>query len=319
MKDSITFLNWQEVDAEDLNNFLVDNGRVFQRLSYLRSYGKPLHGLVAIKNGIIIGAFIYYIFRKHGIWGIHIPPYAHFFGPVIASEERTNVALLKSILNQVVRGNLVELKVSLDLEDILPFVELGGRCMAIQTHVVASTSNYSENSIHASKRRYLKKLLALLEKGLIKVKYGRECLDDILFLQRRTAEKSNFSAHEVSLQGIVNGLDDDEFFALAIYDNNNQPISGAFCPYDNEYAYHIINASVKHEDSLLNKSNILATFLAVQQAGLRGLKFDFEGSSIFGVAEFYRQMGGAPVILHRVQLSGNWKARLYYAAHSLVR
>lgn len=317
MSDKVSIYSWKEVDRDELETFLDDNGRVFQRLIYLSSYDKPIEGYVAIINGGLAGAFLYFHFTKHKVNGIHIPPYAHIFGPVIAKQHLGNADVWEGLLFAASNGNLLDLKIPLDGEDILPFVNIGGRCMAIQTHIVSETKNYTINSIHSSKRRYLKKLLKLLESGELKVVTGKECLEDVLELQRLTAEKSSFSSHQETLKKIVYGLQESEFFSLVVYDKYGLAISGAFCPYDSEYAYHIINASINHEDSLLNRSNVLLTFLAVQEAGRRGLKFDFEGSSIPGVAEFYRQMGGAPRIFQRIQFAGNWKARLYFASQIL--
>ncbi|MBI1305693.1 MAG: hypothetical protein GC181_03655 [Bacteroidetes bacterium] len=251
---------------------------------------------------------------KNKVKGAHIPPYAHVHGPVLDPTFYDNyIEILEGILKLAPPVPLVEFKVPVPNQDIIPFNELGAKVFATQTHLVQKDVKYGLEVIHSSKRRYLKKLLALLENGTLVLKEGRECIEDLIFLQDETAKRNNFRSNLPTIRKIISSLNENQYYCFVLYTKEGKPLSGAYCPHDNEFAYHLINASVNDDDNLLNKSNILTTYLAVSRAIDKGIGFDFEGSNISGIAGFYRMMGGVPTCFYRIEIAKNFIGKLYFA------
>ncbi len=298
--------------------FLKAQGRIFQQPEFLYAQPGELKVFWVEENGVICGALPLVLTKRFKIHGGHIPPYAHFFGPILDSNRKSDEGKILSILLDCISGlPFVELKIHLQDSDILEYVKRGALVRASQSHIVLENQTYDLASIHPSKRRYLKKLLTRLEKGDLRLTEGDEALDDLISLQKETGLKSGFNPSLPILKNILENLSKESYFALVLKTGSGELLSGAFCPFDRISAYHIINASLPHADPILNRSNILSTFLAVKKANDMGLNFDFEGSNIPGVANFYRMMGGQPFLMHRIQFTNSIPAKLLMSLKNL--
>lgn len=299
----------------EVARFLLDHGRVFQYPAFLNQVSSQWTALVLRQEEEILAVLPLVLSKRAGIQAAFIPQHAHVYGPVFSHEgEQQKASVVEALLKYTQKHALIEWKLPILDRDLLPFLASGCTVQATQSHLIAQGTVASMNLVHGSKRRYLKKLQQILEQGELQVKTGAACYADLIALQKRTAEKSGFQTNLKVLEKIITGLGEQHAYALVVYTASGEPLSGAFCPFDQHYAYHIINASVNHADSLLNKSNILSAYLAVQQALDKGLGFDFEGSNIPGVAQFYRMMGGVPTVFYRVQKANNWKGKLMFSS-----
>src|SRR5690606_26984552 len=104
--------------------------------------------------------------KKFGLRSFHIPPFAHQFGPVL-SKQYTHHAfeIISLLLSLLKREAHVDFKMFFPEEDALPFIDSGFTVSVTQTHIIKPSSDFGVDYIHSSKRRYLKKLIALLEEG----------------------------------------------------------------------------------------------------------------------------------------------------------
>lgn len=305
MSFKIEKISFQEFESEKgFNAFVREHGRVFQYPEFLKSFGSQFNIQCVYSENELVAIIPLVIITKWKLKGYHIPPYGHIYGPVFHST-------IKIDKNEVVKtyqergGKLpfLEWKMPSANEDILPYLAQGGKIIGTQTHIVSSKNTYSEKSIHSSKRRYLKKLSKLVDSGELKVISGKSSLEHVLQLQKMTGESRGFNTSDEVLLRITQNLREEDYFSMVVSTSEGKTLAGAFCPRDKYSSYHIVNASVKHEEPLLNKSNLLSTFLAVKDASDRGLDFDFEGSNIYGIAQFYRMMGGEPKIAQRIQFN----------------
>lgn len=299
--------------------FLVQNeGTVFQQFEFLKAFGEEVEFIIATKNDKICGVLPLVTTQKMGFKAYHRPPYAHIYGPLIGKTFiNESDVIISELLKNIDKFSLAEFKLPIQNQDILPYVNAGGTVLASQTHIISIDSNYSSDSVHSSKKRYLKKLSLELEKGNLKLYEGSDYNDQILSLQTQVAKNNNFRPYVSTLEKIMANLGEEQAYSLLITTADGQPIAGAFCPFDKYSAYHLINASIKHPDTLLNKTNILSTYLAISKAMSKGLSFDFEGSNIPGVASFYRMMGGQPKIHYRIQMPKTFLGRAYFLARQL--
>jgi hypothetical protein len=175
----------------------------------------------------------------------------------------------------------------------LVFKWLGFITRPITTFRISSTE-FDLESIHKSKRRYVKSLIKLLDEGSIKFVENADPLK-VIELQRNVAEKRGFSSKEHILQEVVGNANlRKNIWCMALSDLDGQYLAGCLAPFDKNTVYHLVNASKFHPDKLLSKANILLTFLLTKRAVDSGRIMDFEGSMLKGVEEFYRHFGGKP-------------------------
>jgi len=298
---------------DDLKNnnevilFLTEFGNIFQQINYLKAVGTCLQFSIVKYHNEIIGMLPVVISKKAGLSAIHIPPYTHIFGPILLDKfVKYYEEIVYSLISQIRITPLIELKIELNGQDINVFNMLRAKVIAVQTYIIAKDNEFNTQNLHPSKRRYLTKLLQALNNGELILKSGSECNKELLLLQVATAKKSGFTPSIKTLESIMEALSDSQSYALLICTSDGTPLAGAYCPFDANFAYYVVNASIEHPDPLFNRANILSTYLAIQIAKERGLGFDFEGSNVPSIANYYKQMGGQPKLFYRIQIANNW-------------
>lgn len=295
--------------------FIREEASIFQQPEFLTAAGTDLVIHVVLEDDHILGALSVVKVKKAGIIGYHRPPYVHLYGPVINSAYLTKAGgITELLLTELENRSVIEFKLRLQDHDLIPYLQSGATILATQGHMLEAGSKYSETTIHSSKRRYLKKLYKAVEGDDLRVETGPSTHDRLLWLQGQTADQNGFRSYSNVLERIMASLKEDQSYAFLISGKNEEPLAGSFCPYDRRFAYHLVNASTRHQNSLYNRANILSTYLSVEKAISMGLGFDFEGSNVPGVASFYRMMGGRPRILYRLQFSNNLTGRIFLAA-----
>lgn len=298
--------------SSEVEDFLLNNGTIFHSYAFLSTVGDEYQAIVIRedKSNNIAGVLPLVKTIKNRLKAFHIPPYAYKFGPVIDSTQAKYAGTIFKLMmeNTPLTGHL-DFSLNVFNDDLIPYIKAGFQITASQTHVFKRPMQENDiiKSIHHSKSRYIKKLIKLFDNDELKIIYGKECHEDLLKLQEETGKRGNFNPKLKKVKSIFDNLDEAQYYSLVIY-HNGQALAGAFCPYDKNYAYHLINASIRHKDSLLDKANFLSAYLSLRKAFELDLDFDFEGSSIPAVADFYRTMGGIPTINYRAQKSKS----LYY-------
>jgi len=296
-----------EAAIKGVEKTIISGLKIFQTYDWLSVSGNAVSAVICYDEKKRILAYLPLVeSTKFKVKGFHIPPYTPYFGPVILEADVFHKGqIVESILKPIKNSKHLDFVIPSGDEDIVSYSRLGFSIEASQTHIIEKEGAYSLSSIHGSKRRYLKKLLDMADSGRINIKYGRNCIEDLLYLNNETEKRAGFKGNKEVLKELVNRFGSDENI-LVIYSEKGNPLSGAFFPGDTQFAYHLINASLRDEDNILDKANLLSTYKAVSQTLSRGKSFDFEGSNIPGVAAFYRMMGGKPVINLRMQKSGSF-------------
>ena len=319
MKLKFVKLSFSELNkSNEVRSFIKQHGSIFQQIEFLEAVGDNTSTSVATDNDEVVGVLTLVSTKKSGFRASFIPSYCHIYGPILKRGLINTHEVLVGLIGLHKGYPLIELKAFLGDQDIVAFKSLGATIKATQTHIYEHNGSLDENSLHSSKRRYLKKLLIELSKGHIKVNESESCKEQLLWLQEQTSKKSGFKVNISKLKNILQTLTNENSYSIVVTTQEGKPLSGAFCPFDSTYAYHLINASVSHEDNLLNRSNILTTYLAIKKAMELGLSFDFEGSNVPGVARYYRNMGGAPKLLYRIQIPRSFLGRLAFGLQQMM-
>jgi len=79
---------------------------------------------------------------------------------------------------------------------------------------------------------------------------------------------------------------------LGARDGEGRLHAAGYFVYDDSFAYYLLGAS--DPDLRTSGAPSLLLWTAIEQAGKRGLGFDFEGSMVRGVERFFRAFGGEP-------------------------
>lgn len=288
------------------NDFVLNNphGSIFQTTHWLKNVSTDWVLYYVEDNNGILGGFLTSKSRKHLLKGIHIPPYTPVYGPVWREplESLKSIKAYRHFIEQLIMliddVKIIDLLLYDKTTDL--FVWKWNRYFirpAITFQVTEPA--YNINMVHKSKSRYIKKLLTLIEKEEIKIQENPD-LHKVIDLQIETAKRAGFNSNSNILRKIVNDKCLSKYiFGLAITTKDGEYLSGCIAPTDNYRRYHLINASKRNEDSLLDKTNLLLTFLLVKDTINSGQIMDFEGSMVRGVEEFYKQMGGEMKMRYR--------------------
>lgn len=286
-----------------VENFIQQYGTVFHQFNFLTAVGDNYvcYVIKDILTENIKGVLPLVKTVKFGLKSYHIPPYAYQFGPVVcANSIKQKEHFLSILLKKVKNNSQIDFKSKIENGDIIPFKHVNYSIEALQTHIFSSGKLFDLSVISSDKRRDIKKLLKLHDQGEIRIIENDEtALDHVLFLWDKTAKRAKFNPHSKRLKNIINSK--IKYYCNSIVDSKGNPLAATYCPYDKNTMFHLIGASGMVEDKLLARANILSLYNAILFANKNKLDFDFEGSNISGVANFYRSMGGDPVIIHRIQ------------------
>jgi hypothetical protein len=306
MKQNVRLISGKSHEVE---SFVEEYGTPFHSFTFLNMVGVDYKCIVCETEDNKIMAVLPLVYcTKYRLKAFHIPPYTYQFGPVIHPNFQKPFSEVFDMLIKVLpSAKHYDFKLKLDEQDLLAFIQNGFSTSVAQTHLIDRDVDYGKACLNGTKRRYLNKLFKYQKEGKLYIEENKqENLKFLLELQNETAERSRFNSREGVLEKIFNsGV---KAYNNVVFDANGHPLSGAYCPYDKSTMYHLIGASVRVDDTTLNKSNILSVFSAVSHANSQNLDFDFEGSSIPGIANFYRMMGAKPKVVYRAQKTSS----LYY-------
>jgi antitoxin component of RelBE/YafQ-DinJ toxin-antitoxin module len=304
----ITVVKENNVEIED---FIWEYGTIFHQFRFLNSVGTDYICYVILDNlsKTLVGVLPLVKTNKFRLKSYHIPPFAYQFGPVFDRDLSSDPNELFHIFyNKIKKNAQLDFKIFIPNQNVTYYKNLNFSVEANQTFIIEKDSDFNLLMIHNSKRRYLKKLISLLEKGDIKIKTDKLCIPDLLEIYKKNADEAGFKSNFKYLEKLIENLNDNQYFIHVLYSKDGQALAGTFCPFDKNTVYYLINASIKNSDKLIKNINILSTYLSIKRAREFNLNFDFEGSNILGIGNYYQMMGGKPKINYRLQ---NTKS-LYY-------
>lgn len=306
--------------VSNLESALPEPLRIFQRAAWLAVTGGNLTASVCYDDQNQIKGYLPMVqTKKFGVKGFHIPPYTPYFGPLIYEKDVLKKSeIIESLIKPFSRASHIDFVIRPQDNDIVNFSRLGFTIEASQTHIIDVKNGYDLKNIHSSKRRYVKKLKDLENNGKFIILKGKDAIEDLKKLNIETEERAGFRGNRAVLNELLENFGTNET-VFVICTEANEPLAGAFCPADELFAYHVINASSRHKDNLLDKANLLSAYKMAESAVLNGKSFDFEGSNIPGVAAFYRMMGGVPAVNYRIMKSGSVVMSLLRSAVKLKK
>jgi hypothetical protein len=289
--------------------FAHPEGTVFQTTNWLSQLDKDVNVMAVMDEGKIMGGLSYVFTVKKSSKGLHIPPYTQYFSPLAGAPGSSddisgNAKIVELILNNLPKASHIDFKLPAGHQNILPYYWKGYDSSVTITHRVHDFSDVL-SIIHKSKKRYLNKLIEMEKKGVLQFDANMP-LKDVIDLQEVTGKRGGF---DIKRDVLMKFEGNPNIVTTGIRHQTEGLLAGALLAFDNKCMYFLINASKRHEDSTLNKVNLLSVYNVLLLAKEKGLFLDYEGSMIKGIEEFYRHMGGKQYPIYRVQKSPS----LYYS------
>lgn len=252
------------------------------------------------KNGIIIGR-LPYVFQNKRIYmpkltqniGIWIDPkFKHDYG--------TQKNIIIDLVKQLPESKDCTICLSPNNEYILPFKWLGFSYEPSFTYRICDLTNIDE---------IYKKFNKTVKKNIKYAKNKVNVVDDFNFdnlweLQNKTYENQNRSnpLDKELLKRITNfSIETKHGKYFEAKDTEGNLHASVFLVFDKQVCYYLIGGSdIKYRSS---GAQSLLLWESIKFAAQKSQVFDFEGSNIEGIENFFRQFGGICVPLYLVKKS----------------
>lgn len=304
-----------QIDEKDYIRWddYVDNhpdGTIFHSSKWLKSQQGNLSILIKENDGRIVGGVAFVEKKRFGIKGIHNVPYTPYRGPLfgdIKSEKHFfSVSKKNEFIEELTKtlnyGHVEFLLTSNDF-NTLPYKWEGFTEQRLVTYQINNINSYSLSSVNSNKRREIEKFLNQIDLGEIEVLINEE-LDAILELQNETGSRAGFKPKINDLKSLLESIS-GSYFSIGLRSKKFGLFSGGIFPFDKTTVYNLINGSKRIDHPVYKNSNVFLLYQAIMISKEKNKTFDFEGSSIKGVEQFYRMMGGVQQTRYRVLKSKN--------------
>ncbi len=279
---------------------------VFTTPEWLDIYSEQLT-LFGIYNEseIIIGTFFLYQEKRKGIAYLTNPPYTphiglNYLNP--AEKRHQQYSITKKILEvlaQFIDSNcktFAYLSLAPEIIDSQPFTWRQFNVVPNYTYQMDLLLSEAEllEAMSPKKRNAYKKAI----KDGIQTKQ----IDDLTILKTLITNTFERKQKNIDLQLIDAILfqfaNTNNSFCFCAYENET-PVAAAFCIYFNQKCYYLLsgyNSNNKH-----NGAGIMAVYAAMLHAKKLGLSiFDFEGSMLPEVEDYFREFGGQITAYHTI-------------------
>lgn len=302
-------------------------GSVFHTSRWLSRVGLGL-AIHVLRNdaGEIEAGVALVLNRKRGISGYHVPPYTPRFGPLVRSSRKKQLGsiqseeqeLLADLLDRLPSVGHIDFVLAAGHQDVIPYLFRGWTCGMVITHQIrGAVADYMANLVK-TKAYYLRKLEKKVAEGELNILVDHS-VAAVLELWRETAGYKNFKANLPVLESLFRDPAEGFWTCLRIQDAQARDLGGMVLVHDSHTAYNIVNAVRRDLEGDLKRTNVLLMDAGIRHCLQAGLVFDFEGSMLPGVEDFYRTMGGRQTPTYRMQRSRSLVMHLLRSGQILRR
>ncbi len=295
------------------------NGTVFHTSSWLMAQKGELRILAGYEKNKIIGGCAFIIKNRFGVKGIHNVPYTPFrgvlYGDISLPTNKNSIGkknkFIKNLLKTINYGH-VEFLLNTNDIDVLPYTWAGYTVQRINTFCINNITTDVLKLMSSNKKREISKFQKALKSGEFEI--GSNNVEEEIFkLQLETGKRNNFDTHLQTLKEVLKS-NKSNYFSICLKSEKLGVFSGGIFVFDDKRIYNLINGSQRVDHPVFKNANVYLIYLAIEKAREMNLTFDFEGSSIEGIGNFYKMMGGEQQIRYRVLKSKN---PLYFMLRSL--
>lgn len=256
------------------------------------------------EDGSIIGRLAYAADNKH----IYMPKLTQTLGIWMSPDVKKDYGMQKKVINELFEPlsfyNSAELYLSPENQYVLPFRWLGYSIEPQFTYRLADLSDCEK--IYQSLGKTVKKNIKYAN-NKVEI-YEKADVDTLWTLLNHTfeAQKRKNPMPKDLVYKIVESCEENGHGKyMGAKDSEGHVHSCAYFVYDKAVCYYLFGAL----DSKYRSSGAQSLILwkAIQFAAQHSAVFDFEGSMVEGIENFFRQFGGKQVIYYRVKKQSLYK------------
>lgn len=289
-----------ELSINNFNDYQIlfnesPDSKVFNSIEWLKNFGEIKIFTVKYNEKIIAGVCVL-ISKKFNLIGNHCPPFTPYYHPIFNIETSGN----RTIQNKSIELILKELN-KFSINDFIfkysdfsmhPYHWNGYELTAKISTIINRKFEDWLKSINKNKLRDIKKLQSLLEENKIYLKYNCEFKEfENMISETEKIKKFKFNPIFKKIFFSNNSYTGN----LVVFSEDNVPLNGICYAFDKNNAYNLINVSNSPENIKYNNCNYLIMYELIKKTLEENKTFDFEGSMLKGVEEFYRYMGGEQI------------------------
>ncbi|MBY0427560.1 MAG: hypothetical protein K2Q22_18130 [Cytophagales bacterium] len=248
------------------------------------------------KDGKVIAAWPYYFTKRFGFTLINVPPMAKFSGPWIkyppGQKEHSKLAFEKQIIEELILQLPHFLRFRqyfhYGITNWLPLYWKGFVQTTYYSYVIEKSKEIGEieQGFNENLRRKLTKA-----KRELTIEYSDD-FNSFLNLLDKTANRNDIKKNyprvvlfELENQCKIRGYR----IILNVFDKEKNHHSSLYLVWDNDSVWYIMSGT--SSEYLNSNSLALSIWEGIQFANKRQLNFDFEGSMIEGIEQFFRSFG----------------------------
>lgn len=292
-------------DLEVYDQLATEYGTIFNTRSWLSIFGDEvqLFGLYD-GGGNLSGGF--HLFKQLK-WGLNIyrnPPYTPLVGPFLRIQATKRIHIMsiwKEALSSIASFieelpyAVVSFSLGREVVDTQPFYWRKFKVIPNYTYILnlRKDEEVLKRDMSSSLRNDLRKA----QKDGLQVERSND-LNQVKSLAEKTFSRQDMRTNEYLGRVLFQFADQSNSFAFITY-QNGQPSATAFCVHDERTAYYLLGG-YDHENKH-HGAGPLAVWSSIQYAKDLGLEwFDFEGSMVPRIEQFFRGFGGELVPYYRV-------------------
>lgn len=276
---------------------------VFEQPWWLETVAPGMWGEVFVKENDEVVARLPYILKKGCIT---MPPYTQTLGPWIKPEYRsfqpgnTQLSRQKEIVSKLLGQLPAHRSFNMCFDSandyVLPYKWLDYQYIPTFSYRISNLKDLDQ--VYSSFNKTVKKNIKYAQNKTHITKEPTpemllELVDKTFSAQRRKAPNIELAA------SIINKtISNDTGKLIIAQDDAGNLHAGAFIVFDEKACYYLIGGSdLKYRSS---GAQSLVIWEAIKFASTKSKVFDFEGSNIEGIENFFRQFGGERVVNYRV-------------------
>ena len=285
-------------DLEAWDGLASRHGTLFNCSDWLALFGDNMQALGIFEDGgQLVGGLSLYQERRFGLKIFRRAPFTPTCGPFLEVKAQNPVAILEtrrkaleSVIEYLAQQSAAIVMLPLDQQivDALPFLWRGYKVIPNYTYLIDLSLSLADiqKNMTSSQRNHIAKA----RKDLLTVEPTSD-MHIVRDLVLATFDRQKKSLDRSTLEAILfRFANSSNSFAFTTYRGRN-PIATCFVVHDHRTAYNLLagyRAEERHHGA-----GAMAVFEAIKHSQEIGLKtFDFEGSVIPAIEQYFRGFGG---------------------------
>ena len=258
--------------------------------------------LIEIEDNNTFGILPYLAERKFGFRFLGMPPYTAFLGPSIISQEdksEINIELIRSLVHQLPRYHVFKQNMIIDKSNLNVFKEGGFGLSERVTYKILT--EVQEDNLWKKISSTRKRRIISGEKKL-EIREG-ERVTEFIKIQERTFSRQGIKPPqplEILEKLVIKSIkmNSGKLLLAGSIDDSNDFLAAGFFVWDRDTMYYL--ASGYYDSDKKGDAMSLLLWKAILLAKEKNLTFDFEGSMVSGIAEFFRSFGSEASTYYQV-------------------